>query len=243
MNKHFEHSSLFGTEVQQPIQPSSSRASGLSYEVVPLRSSMRSTASQGVNRTSGFTLIELMITVVVVAILAAIAYPSYTQYMERRDLAVARQEALRIAAELERFKAKNFSYKGFDASYLYAYDDVDDDGNPTAASYYNKTNGKLYLPVGSTSSTAKYTLTLVGGTGNKPLTLEKGSDGKETADSQSVNGLSWVMSIERSKDSSGEPKQPRNYDLLLNNAGMRCMTKVKNVVTSYTGCGGYSEGW
>lgn len=196
------------------------------------------------NSQKGFTLIELMITIVIVAILAAIAYPNYTQYMERRDLAVARQQALRIAAELERFKAKNFSYKGFDASYLYTYASTDNDGNLTTASYYDAATGQLLLPLGSTVSTAKYTLTLANnGAGYKPLTFAKGSDGNETAASASVNGLSWVMSIERSKDSSGEPKQPRNYDLLLNNAGMRCMTKVKNVVTSYTGCGGYSEGW
>ena len=195
-------------------------------------------------KTHGFTLIELMITVVVVAIIAAIAVPSYQQYIERKDLAIARQEALRIAAELERFKAKNFSYKGFDASYLYTYESTDADGNPATASYYNKTTGQLLLPLGSTSSTAKYTLTLAnGGTGHKPLTIVKGSDGQETADSASVNGLSWVMSLERAKDSDGEPKQPRNYDLLLNSAGVRCMTKVKDVVTSYTDCGGYSEGW
>lgn len=196
------------------------------------------------NSQKGFTLIELMITIVIVAILAAIAYPNYTQYMERRDLAVARQEALRIAAELERFKAKNFSYKGFDASYLYTYASTDNDGNPITASHYDAATGKLLLPLGSTVSTAKYTLTLANnGAGYKPLTFAKGGDGNETAASASVNGLSWVMSIERTKDSSGEPKQPRNYDLLLNNAGMRCMTKVKSVVTSYTGCGGYSEGW
>ena len=69
-------------------------------------------------KTHGFTLIELMITVVVVAIIAAIAVPSYQQYIERKDLAIARQEALRIAAELERFKNKNFSYKGFNATYI-----------------------------------------------------------------------------------------------------------------------------
>lgn len=34
-------------------------------------------------RQSGFTLIELMITVVVVGILAAVAYPSYTEYVAR----------------------------------------------------------------------------------------------------------------------------------------------------------------
>lgn len=191
----------------------------------------------------GFTLIELMIVVMIVAIFAAIAFPSYQQYMERRDLAVARQEALRITAELERFKAKNFSYKGFDASYLYAYESTDDEGNPTAATYYNKTTGQLSLPLDSATSASKYTLTLVdGGTGHKPLTIAKNNDGTETSDSASVNGLSWVISVERAKDGS-EPKQPRNYDLLLNNQGVRCMTKVKNVVTGYTDCGGYSEAW
>lgn len=195
-------------------------------------------------KTHGFTLIELMITVVVVAIIAAIAVPSYQQYIERKDLAIARQEALRIAAELERFKAKNFSYKGFDASYLYTYESTDAGGNPATASYYNKTTGQLLLPLGSTSSTAKYTLTLVdGGAAHKPLTIVKNGDGTETADSASVNGLSWVMSLERAKDGDGEPKQPRNYDLLLNSAGLRCMTKVKDTVTGYVNCGSYSESW
>ncbi len=195
-------------------------------------------------KTHGFTLIELMITVVVVAIIAAIAVPSYQQYIERKDLAIARQEALRIAAELERFKAKNFSYKGFDASYLYTYESTDAGGNPATASYYNKTTGQLLLPLGSTSSTAKYTLTLVdGGAAHKPLTIVKNGDGTETADSASVNGLSWVMSLERAKDGDGEPKQPRNYDLLLNSAGLRCMTKVKDTVTGYANCGSYSESW
>ena len=195
-------------------------------------------------KTHGFTLIELMITVVVVAIIAAIAVPSYQQYIERKDLAIARQEALRIAAELERFKAKNFSYKGFDASYLYTYESTDAGGNPATASYYNKTTGQLLLPLGSTSSTAKYTLTLVdGGAAHKPLTIVKNGDGTETADSASVNGLSWVMSLERAKDGDGLPKQPRNYDLLLSNTGIRCMTKVKDVVTGYANCGSYSESW
>ena len=165
------------------------------------------TCKQGfarLNRNAGFTLIELMIVIVVMAVLAAIAYPNYTQYMERRDLAIARQEALRIAAELERFKSRNFGYKGFDASYLYVYTETDADGNPTTASYYNKTTGQLLLPLGSTSSTAKYTLTLAnGGTGHKPLTIVKNGDGTETADSASVNGLSWVMSLERAKDGDG----------------------------------------
>ena len=100
------------------------------------------------------------------------------------------------------------------------------------------------MPIGSTASSAKYTLTLVdGGAAHKPLTIVKNGDGTETADSASVNGLSWVMSLERAKDGDGEPKQPRNYDLLLNSAGLRCMTKVKDTVTGYANCGSYSESW
>lgn len=192
----------------------------------------------------GFTLIELMVTVFVISILAAIAYPSYTQYMERRDLAIARQEALRLSAELERFKSKNFSYKGFDASYLYTYTSTDSDGNSTSASYYDKATGQLLLPIGSTTSTAKYKLAVVdGGTAHKPLTIAKNNDGAETSDSASVNGLTWVIALERAKDSAGEPKQPRNYDLLLTSTGSRCMTKTKNTVTNYVNCGSVGESW
>ena len=48
-------------------------------------------------RNRGFTLIELMITVVVVGILAAIAYPSYEAYMKRNRRAEAQQLLAGIA--------------------------------------------------------------------------------------------------------------------------------------------------
>lgn len=65
---------------------------------------------------NGFTLIELMVVVVIVAIFVAIAIPSYQAYIRRAETSKAQQELRRIATLLERHKARNFSYKGFDLS-------------------------------------------------------------------------------------------------------------------------------
>ncbi|WP_180069822.1 type IV pilin protein [Acinetobacter sp. YH16038] len=67
----------------------------------------------------GFTLIELMVVVVIVAIIAAIAIPSYQYFIRKGVAAQAQQEMGKLSEQLQRFKARNFSYKGFNASYLY----------------------------------------------------------------------------------------------------------------------------
>jgi len=61
-------------------------------------------------RQRGFTLIELMITVAIVAILAAIAYPSYTQYVMRGHRAAAQSEMMDIANREQQFLLSNRSY-------------------------------------------------------------------------------------------------------------------------------------
>ncbi|MFW1799738.1 prepilin-type N-terminal cleavage/methylation domain-containing protein [Acinetobacter nematophilus] len=191
----------------------------------------------------GFSLIELIVVMVIVAIIAAIAIPSYTQFIERQDVAIAKQEAQKVAAELERFKSKNFSYKGFDASYLYNFTDVDGHGNSVTRSHYNPSAGQLLLPVGADATHVKYKLTLVDGITHKPLTIKKGANGTETSESVTIKGLSWAIVVERVKGNDGEPKQPRNSDLLILSSGLRCMTKVKDVVSLFTGCGSHGESW
>ncbi|WP_454912819.1 type IV pilin protein [Variovorax gossypii] len=88
------------------------------------------------NAEKGFTLIELMITVAVIGILAAIAYPSYTEYGFRSRRVEAQNLLNDAAARQERWKAQNGKYA--------ASADL----------------AKLKLPNGNTSENGYYTLTL-----------------------------------------------------------------------------------
>lgn len=63
-------------------------------------------------RVKGFTLIELMITVAVVAILAAIATPSYTDYMRRSKFAEATAALLNMRTKLEQFYQDRRTFAG-----------------------------------------------------------------------------------------------------------------------------------
>ncbi|MEB0135681.1 type IV pilin protein [Actimicrobium sp. CCC2.4] len=59
---------------------------------------------------NGFTLIELMITVAVIAILAAVAYPSYVEQVNKSRRAEGKSAILQTASLQERFFTLNNTY-------------------------------------------------------------------------------------------------------------------------------------
>jgi len=70
----------------------------------------RSTGSA--SRFAGFTLIEVMITVAVIAILAAVALPNYIEYVTRSKLVEAKTNLSDMRTRLEQYFLDNRAYPG-----------------------------------------------------------------------------------------------------------------------------------
>lgn len=60
----------------------------------------------------GFTLMELMIVLSIIAILAAFAFPAYERYMERGRLSEGRSMLMEAATRMERCYSQDSTYQG-----------------------------------------------------------------------------------------------------------------------------------
>lgn len=100
----------------------------------------------------GFTLIEVMIVVAIIGILAAIAYPSYDEYVKRGNRTEGQAFLMDVAARQERYFSQNNAY----------ITDTDD---------------LAKLGVSASSPTGKYELSLSGGGGGYLLTATQQFNG------------------------------------------------------------------
>ncbi len=116
------------------------------------------------NHSKAFSLIELIITVAIVSIIAAIAIPSYQEYITRTKRADAMGQMLNAISAMEKFRAANMTYEGAAAGTTFAAQVPPGDGNP----YYNLTLSNL--------SRTTYTITAT------PVNSMAGEDGPLTVD-------------------------------------------------------------
>ncbi len=100
-------------------------------------------------RSAGFTLVELMITLAIVAILAAIAYPSYSNYIMKSHRADAKTALLDLASRQERYFALQNNYASTPSALGYAGTAFPISVQTSGQSYY-----QLYVQVTGSPGTS-----------------------------------------------------------------------------------------
>lgn len=191
--------------------------------------------SKSANRQKGFTLIEVLIVVVVLAILAAIAVPSYRRYVIVNAERDTQARMLSLQVELERWRSTALTYKGFVPQV------VDNDGN-TDYSYADIDNTVINVPAGS-GDDYTYRITLVDG--GVIDTSEEDEVTSETPKSlvtksgvDNVTGRTWKMLAVPNPDRYIK----KGSHIMLTSSGTRCMT-TSSIAIGAKDCGDGAQVW
>lgn len=98
-------------------------------------------------RSSGFTLIELMIVVAIIGILAAVAVPAYSSYVIKGKRSDAMVELLKAQVAQEKYRSSHTSYGS-----------LVDIGSSTTATYTSP-GGYYTIAISGTPDATTYTIT------------------------------------------------------------------------------------
>lgn len=113
-------------------------------------------------RTGGFTLIELMITVAIVGILAAVALPSYRNYAIRGKLVEGTNALAALRAQMEQYYQDNRTYQSLTTPTV-----INSPCSPTVLATAQPKSFTLScsVPVPAAGATPTYLLTATGNAG------------------------------------------------------------------------------
>lgn len=181
------------------------------------------------NNQKGFTLIELMVTVFILSILAAIAIPSYRQYVIQNAERETQAKMLDLQIQLEQWRAKALTYRGFQPRQV--------NGSSTVSYAYDGTDNKtIYVPNGSNANNYRYKITLVDGAApaNSLMSTTNTATNVDT-----TTGRAWKMFA--TPNSNGATSSGNIF--MMTSRGLRCQSKDRNITVTSTNCGAGQQTW
>ncbi len=165
--------------------------------------------------SKGFTLMELMAVLVIVAILSALAMPIYSKYVRTAATNAAQAEMMNIAGQLEAWRARNLTYKAFTPKIPFDNGTTSLDSGSIAVA----AGETIYIPKGSGPTNYSYQIALLDRTVSATSTM-----------AASV-GQSWTMIAQ---PSAANASLKTAQTLVLNSQGVRCKSSGPYTIAQIT---------